>query len=446
MANIYVKSGATGLNDGTSWTDAYTALSSSFTAAVGDVVLVSNTHLETLAAAITINYSNGTPAAQIPIICVNEGTGLPSTGAKVAMGNVANGHFTFGPGSAFFHGIEFETFSALINQGLYFTAQPGTAPSLFVFEECLLDQQATGSASSLSVGHSANDEDFITVIFKNTDYITASANNSIQFQRNGRLLWDEGSWTGTFPTAGLFRMAGTGQPYTMSLDVNNVDLSGAGTNPIFSGNISGQAVMRNLKLPASYVAASSITWEDAEASLTFYNCSGGDVHYAFEHYSYSGQTTVSSSIYANDGAEYDVAGNKYSWKIVTTADASFYAPYVSPWIHKYNETVTAITPYLEILRDGSTVAYQDDEVWAEFSYQGTTGFPLGTFVNDRMALLGTPANQAAGAATWTGGTTPWSGKLAPNATITPAEIGNLSARICVGTPSITVYVDPQIRV
>ncbi|MHB1098724.1 MAG: hypothetical protein ACYCZR_04140, partial [Burkholderiales bacterium] len=78
-------------------------------------------------------------------------------------------------------------------------------------------------------------------------------------------------------------------------------------------------------------------------------------------------------------------------------------------------------------------------------YQGTTGFTLGSFVNDRMTLLGTPANQAAGAATWTGGTTPWSGKLAPNATITPAEIGNLSARICVGAPSITVYVDPQIR-
>jgi hypothetical protein len=62
-----------------------------------------------------------------------------------------------------------------------------------------------------------------------------------------------------------------------------------------------------------------------------------------------------------------------------------------------------------------------------------------------MTLLGTPANQAAGGATWTGGTTPWSGKLATNATITPQEIGNLSARVCVGEPSITVYVDPQIR-
>ena len=445
MANIYVKSGAAGANNGTSWTDAYTALASATVAAAGDIVRVADTHTETLGAATQFNFSSGTPAAPIPIICVNEGTGLPSTGAKIAMGNVAGGHITIGQGSAYFYGVEFETYPALQNQAFQFNAQPAAAPSLFVFENFVFDHQATGSASGLSVGHGTNDEDFVTLVFKNTNYITASVNNNVRFQRQARMLWDGGSWTGTIPTAGLFKLTSTSAPNVMNLDVNNVDLSAAGTNPIFSGNIGGQSVLRNCKLAASYVAASSITWEDTEASLTLYNCSGGDNHYGFEHYNYSGQTVVDTGIYVSDGAEYNAAGSKYSWKVVTTADASFYAPYVSPWIHKYNETVTAITPYLEILRDGSTVAYQDDEVWAEFSYQGTTGFTLGSFVNDRMALLGTPANQAAGAATWTGGTTPWSGKLAPGAAITPAEIGNLSARICVGAPSITVYVDPQIR-
>jgi hypothetical protein len=450
MANIYVKSGATGSNNGTSWTDAYTSIASTFTAAAGDVVLVADTHSQTLAAATTFNYSNGTPAAPIPVICVNEGTGLPSTGAKVAMGNVANGHFSWGPGSSYFYGIKFETFSAFINQGFYFNVQPATNPTLIIFENCIMDMKATGSASNISVGHTANDEDFVTVVFKDTDYTTSSANNAVIFQRLGRLLWDGGSWTGTFPTSGLFKLAGTGQPFQINMNINNVDLSGASTNPIFSSNISGQAVLRNCKLAASYVAISSVTWEDTEASLTFYNCSGGDNHYAFEHYNYSGQMVVDTGIYVSDGAEYNTTGSKYSWKITTTANCSFYAPYVSPWIYSHNETTTAITPYLECMRDNSSGAvFQDDEVWAEFSYQGTTGFPLGVFVNDRMALLGSPANQTASSKTasdWTGETgTPGFFKIGPASSITPAEIGPLSAHVCVGKPSVTVYVDPQIR-
>jgi hypothetical protein len=93
--------------------------------------------------------------------------------------------------------------------------------------------------------------------------------------------------------------------------------------------------------------------------------------------------------------------------------------------------------------------FQNDEVWAEFIYKGTTGFVLGTIVNDSMALFGSPADQTAsskGASDWTGETgTAGYFKLNTTATITPTEIGNLSARVCVGEPSITVYVDPQIR-
>jgi hypothetical protein len=134
--------------------------------------------------------------------------------------------------------------------------------------------------------------------------------------------------------------------------------------------------------------------------------------------------------------------------VASSANANFYSPYVTPWIPVYHDGTSAITPALEILRDGSATAYQDDEVWAEFSYQGTASSTRSTIVSDRMALLGTAANQGTGALAagdWTGeGGTAWFGKLEP-ASITPAEIGHLSARVCVGEPSITVYVDPQVR-
>ena len=67
-----------------------------------------------------------------------------------------------------------------------------------------------------------------------------------------------------------------------------------------------------------------------------------------------------------------------------------------------------------------------------------------------MALAGAPAAQTTGdlgAGDWTGeNATSWFGKLNPTSTITPAEIGMLRARVCVGVASQTVYVDPYIRV
>jgi hypothetical protein len=94
---------------------------------------------------------------------------------------------------------------------------------------------------------------------------------------------------------------------------------------------------------------------------------------------------------------------------------------------------SAITPRIEVLRDGSATAYDNDEVWAEFSYQGTTGFTLSTIVNDRMTPLGTAADQTASSLDASG----WTGEHASDnafmklesGSITPAEIGHLRARV-----------------
>jgi hypothetical protein len=183
-------------------------------------------------------------------------------------------------------------------------------------------------------------------------------------------------------------------------------------------------------------------------TVTAFNCDAGDNHYAMYHGDAFGETTVSTTVYANTGASYD-GTNKASWKIVTTANCNYYYPYVSPWMDVYHSGTSAISPYLEILRSGSTTKYQNDEVWGEFSYQGTSGSTKATIVSDRMVPLGTAADQTAsslGASNWTGedATNNAYMKL-ESGSITPAEIGHLRARVCVGEPSITVYVDPLIR-
>jgi hypothetical protein len=178
--------------------------------------------------------------------------------------------------------------------------------------------------------------------------------------------------------------------------------------------------------------------------LFLFDCNSGDSHVHIGHYNNLGSTICDTGIYVTADAE------ALSWKIVSTAAASFYTPYDSPWIDKDNSDVsTAITPYIEILRDGSATAFQDDEVWGEWSYKGTSGTVNATLVNDRMTVLGSPENQDAGVGTgsWTGeNATAWSGKSVATASFTPAEVGHIRGRIVVGEPSTTVYVSPRVRV
>lgn len=236
------------------------------------------------------------------------------------------------------------------------------------------------------------------------------------------------------------------------------------TNPVFNGcdlsavtgtlvgdctNYSLEAIFTNCKLGSGVTPLASQTVANSGGgSCWLFNCSSGDQHYHFEHHNALGSTVMETGIYANDGALYD-GTNHVTWKIVTSPNASFYAPYISPWMEQYHDGTSAITPILEIVRSGSATAYQNDEIWGEWTYQATSGSTRSSFVDDRKEPLASPADQTTGdlgAGDWTGeNATSWFGKLAPASAITPAEIGMLRARVCVGEPSITVYIDPTIR-
>jgi len=157
--------------------------------------------------------------------------------------------------------------------------------------------------------------------------------------------------------------------------------------------LSLSATLVNCKLGSGFVPLASQTGFAPE--LYLYNCDAGDVHYFFGHYDPLGSCVAYTSIYANDGPTYDGA-TEFAWRIDTTARATLYNPYISPWVSTYHDGTSAITPRLEILRDGSSTAFDDDEVWCEVSYQGTSGYPISTIVDDRVTLLGTPAAQATG--------------------------------------------------
>jgi hypothetical protein len=185
--------------------------------------------------------------------------------------------------------------------------------------------------------------------------------------------------------------------------------------------------------------------------LLAYNCTSGDIHYSFCHADALGTTTSTATYYADDGAE-DQNSTNLSYKVVTTANCSYYTPYVGPWIAKPHTDTSAVTPSFEGLRVDSATVIQDDEVWGEWSYQGTSGYSLAVVVTDRMTPLGTAANQASSKtyADWTGSPTDTDSgdstfKLALASAITPAEVGHIMGRVVAGEPNLTAYYDPQIR-
>ena len=437
MATYYLNSAAAGSGTGADWTNAFTTYTAALAAATasGDVIKVHKTHTEELEVNTTYTHQN-----HIAVICVDKDAAdaLATMGTAAWIGNsTVNRNITFaGAFRYFFYGVTFRT--AGTTAAHLFTSASDGAHS--VFESCYLWLGSTNSGSIIGVG--SNDLQAFTE-FKNTTLRFGHAAQTLAV--SGRCQMDGGSISssGTANTSFVSFLVtdSTGSEF----EAIGADLSFLGSNNLVANSTSaaGTAKFAQCTLGTGYaMLATQTNLNRSSAECWVFDCASGDTHGLFGYANAMGSVVSDTGIYFTAGAA------AQSWKIVTTANCNFYTPFETPMFGYYNSTLSAITPYVEILRDGSATAYQDDEAWVEFFAKTTTGFTQSTLYTDRMTILGTPANQAAGAGlgSWTGESgTAWSGKLGLGASITPAEVGHISARIVVGAPSVTVYADPQIR-
>lgn len=441
MTAYYVASDGNN-SDGLTWAKAFTTFAGAVSAATasGDIIYVDQGFTDTLAADAAYTFLNN-----VNVICSNDKANEPpqtlgSMGTSNWIGHTSSAYsITINGGyNVFIRGITFRN-AGSTSKSLTIGTSNNTH---FEFENCYFWLGNTNSSASIIIGGSSSS---VNTYNKLKGCIFRFSNAGQQFAVNNLIefMGCSVSADGTAPNVLFEDFSRTTYIQCVNCDFSVV----TGTLIGDYNSISPVFVFANCKLGSGFVAlgTQSVTNKSA-GSVALFNCASGDQHYQLGHFDSFGSTIVDTGIYANDGAQYD-GTNRCSWKIVTTVNCSYYTPYVSPWIDCYHSGTSAITPSLEILRDGSTTPYQDDEVWSEFSYQGTSGSPLGITVSDRKGLLASAADQAAGVGTsgWTGDTGAWSGKLSPTASITPAEIGHLRARVCVGEPSITVYVCPTIR-
>jgi hypothetical protein len=432
MATYYVWSGAGGTNAGTSWTNAYTAFASAVTAATttDDVILVQYTHQEEISADATYTFS-----AHVSVISVNKDSSDVATAMDTGgwIGNsTTNRSITINGADrkVFFFGITLRVSgSATDNLTI------GGAGHSAIFDHCYLWMVNTNSGAIIAL----NNSDAGHCVYKDCTFVFSNASQN--FVTIGPVEIVDGVISGTSintlfdnsPSQNGTRVTCRGLDTSFCTGTLVGDLQGP-TEFVFDRCKLGSGV--------TILAAQTANPTRAGASVHLRDCSSGDTHGIFGYYDALGAVISETGIYYTSGA----AGQ--SWKIVTSSNASQQSPFTTPWINTYNTTLSSMTPRLEILRDGSTAAYDNDEVWAETLVKDATSSTFANLWDDAMAPHGTPAAQdgGAGLGSWTGESgTAWSGKIDSGSAVTPAENGALSMRVLVGLASATVYVDPQIR-
>lgn len=285
--------------------------------------------------------------------------------------------------------------------------------------------------------------------YKNCKFVVANASNT--FRATSRTILEGCDFSlftaGTAPTA-FFQFAQV-DPAGSDIECLGCDLSILGSNALVGGGntAAGRATFSQCKLGTGFLLleAASTPSTVANAQVYVYDCASDDTHVLMQYEDKIGKLVCDTTIKYTSGA----AG--LSWQITTTPICNEFNPFVTPWINLYNTTLSAITPRLEIHRDNNATAWQNDEVWGEFSAKATSGSTRATLYSDRMAFLGTAADQTAGTDTWDAdNATHWAGKVNTTSNITPAENGHIRARVLVGvqldgTSGNVLRVDPQIR-
>ncbi len=433
MATIYYDAGATGSGDGSSFANAYTTMAAAVSAMfANDVLFVASDSRES----ITVDTAYTFPGNN-SVICVNKVSGNPETqeAAGGYLGHTStNRSIVFAcPSRLYVYGMELVVTG---NDQIRVSPTDGQHTEL---EDCHI--RLNGSNSFFDLGALNNDANRY-VRMRGGKITFGNANNGVRHY--SAAVFEGVVLAGTAPSV----LVPSGSRAGNLMRWEGCDLSLV-TGTLVAGNTTEPSRIDfiNCKLGSGVTRLSYSATNLSGTDVFLFDCASGDEHYHFEHHNALGSLTTVTSIYANDGAKYD-GTNGCCWKIETTANAYLFMPYITPWFDQYHDGTSAVTPSIEILRDGSTTPFTNVQVWGEWAYKGTAGSTMTTLTHDRRAVLGSVSNQdnGAGLSNWTGESgSAWSGKLEAPGTITPAEIGHIRGRVCVGLPSTVVYVDPQTR-
>lgn len=414
--------------------------------AAGDTVYISNNHAESNSSAQTFTGS-GTNASPVLLLCGNDSAEPPTSLATTATVTTTGANAITLNRASYWYGTTFISGAGIALNGTNVNATQR-------YENCSFQTTYAGSGGLITTASAQN------VLMKtslyNCTFKFAHANNAVSVFGDTTIEGGSVLSGSTTPTS-IFKMAAdrSGGTFLCSgFDFSNCASTVNLCSPV--GVAPAKMVFRDCKLPASWsgllVAAGSV---GLGQRYEMYNCDSTDTNYRLWVEDYCGSIKSETTIVRTSGASDGTTA--LSWKMATSSTAQYPLQRLeSPEMHAWNSTLSSVAVTVEIVHDtnvaggqgaGTGSRFQDNEIWLEVMYLGTSGYPLGTWISDCKAdVLATAADQADSSEAWTttGLTTPQKQKL--SVTIVPAEVGYIVAKVVMAKASKTIYVCPKLTV
>ena len=425
MATYYVDSNATGLNDGSSWTDAWTSLGSSLSVAAGDTVLIASNHSEVSSVTQYYHY-NSTLSSPIRVISTNKTSGAYERGAFIRCSNGHNQDVRYA--NARFYGIDSEHDR---RSGF------GQAAGVLYMSDCTFTQINTNANGGFYCGENniISECVFDGCTF---DMSTSYTQNLWNVSRDARHF----IFNNCTVTAGQYqsRFISAGTRCNSLLRFSSCDISSVPDISFPYNQFSGRIEVYKCNIPSSWVLQSTVV---TPFSIEITDCYSGSISGNSSNYQNRttyGKSSRSTTEYRTNGANDSI--DDYSLKIQSDSTAlEVFNASISPDISKYVESGSqTITVYV-----AGSASLNDDDFWIEVESPSEEVSPTaqGKFRTTKPDPLATPtALTSDTSSAWNGSGVGTKQKV--EVAISPTIAGTVTVRCYLAKPSTTVYVDPKI--
>lgn len=461
MATIYLSSvDGSDADDGLSWGNAKATMVGALAVATdaSNTIYVDSAHSESFGSAANFDWDVATSGSHVAILSVDRTTGDHETGATFT-GTSNGAQLRIGAASRD-QRFYLENLTITMNSG---TSQNGitfaNATTSDIYIECVNCAFSTPSTTTSTTtapfifGTAISNSSVEKAQLRFTNCSFATVNNTTTPSitlRFANIVMKGCSFThsGANKSPALFMGATTSGRNRSDLMIADCDLSGfspTGGNYFNVTNFySGRTVLKNSKLNSTPGLVTG-TWPNNNSSIMVINTDSADTINSFEFRNRLGTLTETTSIYANDGGQFDSVG--YGLEIVTSSSASEENPFITPVIMRWNASTSSIDVGVRIVHDSATDLHNRN-AWIEVDYPASASLPNYTHVTNRNTepFDGTSVDWTNDSETWTGtGGFGSANTQTIQNTFTPAEKGLIRARVYVAEASKTLYLDSALR-